>query len=292
MKYLILLLFLAVSLYAEDNQNVNEVNSIKQDLQNYENLGGRHIKPKEITTEKLNLTDNLNISSDKKIYLNDAKNSYISADSSNNMYIVVGGTRMLQIDPANVYFTFGSIVIPSTKKLHLDGGIGNTYISEVSGDNLALVAGGQTMLQADSSSIYTHDIRPNGDNTYGLGATGGRWTSVWAVNGTIQTSVSKNKKNIIELSSSTVRVPMGATFKRTEKHKVKIKGKNQTKEFDTPNMIGFIADSLPEEAFAVIFDTTTQTYIRSKEDVYTSAVIGILCTKVKELENRLKKLEK
>src|ERR1043165_5229450 len=39
-------------------------------------------------------------------------------------------------------------------------------------------------------------LEPYNDNTYGLGTSAYRWTSVYAVNGTIQTSDARLKKNI------------------------------------------------------------------------------------------------
>lgn len=41
-------------------------------------------------------------------------------------------------------------------------------------------------------------VQPGVDNSYSLGASGIRWSSVWAANGTIQTSDEREKKNIID----------------------------------------------------------------------------------------------
>lgn len=41
-------------------------------------------------------------------------------------------------------------------------------------------------------------IQPGTDNTYSLGASGIRWSSVWAANGTIQTSDEREKKDIVD----------------------------------------------------------------------------------------------
>ena len=41
-------------------------------------------------------------------------------------------------------------------------------------------------------------VQPGLDNTYSLGASGIRWSAVWAANGTIQTSDEREKKNIVD----------------------------------------------------------------------------------------------
>lgn len=177
-----------------------------------------------------------------------------------------------------------AVSILPTKLLYFDGGE-NTYIREVTGDNLQFVVGGNGIMQLDNADIYTTNLKPNGDNTYTLGANGVRWTSVWAVNGTIQTSVSDTKEDIKNLSKEKVNAPIrGATFKR----KIKIDGKDEL----TPDILGFIADGLPDEAFVSTYDEKTKTWVKSTENVYTSAVIGILCERVKALEERVSNLEK
>jgi hypothetical protein len=45
-------------------------------------------------------------------------------------------------------------------------------------------------------SIFATTLRPSADNAISLGQSGRRWTAVWAVNGTIQTSGLKDKENI------------------------------------------------------------------------------------------------
>jgi len=47
--------------------------------------------------------------------------------------------------------------------------------------------------------LYTHNVYPNADNSYSLGASGARYNEVWAANGTIQTSDIRLKKDITAL---------------------------------------------------------------------------------------------
>ena len=60
--------------------------------------------------------------------------------------------------------------------------------------NTMMQSGGPTILRLASS------LRPYDDNVHALGSTGRRWTAVWAVNGTIQTSDRRLKKNIEPLA--------------------------------------------------------------------------------------------
>jgi hypothetical protein len=43
------------------------------------------------------------------------------------------------------------------------------------------------------------DFTPDGDNVFKLGGSANRWTEVWSVNGTIQTSDVRQKENIVDL---------------------------------------------------------------------------------------------
>lgn len=49
----------------------------------------------------------------------------------------------------------------------------------------------------------TGEVGPNGDNVISLGVTGVRWSAVWAVNGTIQTSTQQEKENITPIDPVT-----------------------------------------------------------------------------------------
>jgi MYXO-CTERM domain-containing protein len=57
------------------------------------------------------------------------------------------------------------------------------------------------LMQHGSNSLATFggDVRPSSDNAYKSGGSSNRWTAVYAVNGTIQTSDARQKKDIAEL---------------------------------------------------------------------------------------------
>jgi hypothetical protein len=61
-----------------------------------------------------------------------------------------------------------------------------------------LSGGGDNFCDVDGQVFRTKAFLPIADNTYAIGSSGSRWTAVWAVNGSIQTSDKRQKKNIIK----------------------------------------------------------------------------------------------
>jgi hypothetical protein len=57
--------------------------------------------------------------------------------------------------------------------------------------------GGDNFCDVDANVFRTAAFLPLADNAYAIGSTGSRWTAVWAVNGSIQTSDEREKKDII-----------------------------------------------------------------------------------------------
>lgn len=95
------------------------------------------------------------------------------------------------------------VAINATARLYLDGtgASGDTYIEENAANTLYLVAG------AAAYGYTTGGFAPANDNARNLGGTGNRWTAVYAVNGTIQTSDRTKKRHIVP-------TPLGAEFVR------------------------------------------------------------------------------
>lgn len=177
--------------------------------------------------------------------------------------------------------------------------------------------GGQVNLYHSGTSRYEWTSSyyiPQGDNTITLGQSGNRWTAVWATNGTIQTSSSLLKKQIREIDL----LGKGAVFKDVDgispaaKSKKIVKRLGQTRVeavrgeapvYDVPrgiifkwkntpststanaDVIGFMGEDLPLEAHALREDGT-----RDPESFYTSAVIGLLCAKVRAQDAIIKEL--
>jgi hypothetical protein len=170
---------------------------------------------------------------------------------------------------------------------------------------------------------FMKNANPNGDGAVSLGQSGARWSAVWAINGAIQTSSSRLKKDIREitvnngvseltpLNEANISVPAYLTVITDGERKTiqKVPGLNQ--RYDVPraiiykwknssnpaqadaDFISFVGDDLPLEAHALRDDGT-----RDPEAFYTGAVVGILCAKVraqdaliKDLSTRLTALE-
>lgn len=89
---------------------------------------------------------------------------------------------------------------------------------------------------------------------------------VFSVNGTVQTSHSDFKEDIQELTYKTV--PPGVQFRYKDSP-------------EKPHM-GWLADDMPKEAYEWDKDGNI-----IKSSVSTSAVIGILCTAVRDLQQRV-----
>lgn len=114
-------------------------------------------------------------------------------------------------------------------------------------------------------------ITANVDNTMGCGlGTSNRWTAVYAVNGTIQTSHSSQKHDIRYIDDPII--PRGAIFK--------------WKEGNQRDHIGFISDPLPKEAYELNADGSPDL-----KGVHLSAVVGMLCSGYHKTDNRIKSLE-
>lgn len=171
------------------------------------------------------------------------------------------------------------------------------------------------------ADVYS-DWRPAFDNTYYLGNAGRRWISVYAANGVIQTSSSRLKKEIRELAfnpdgSTAINVVPNSAISMSPSLKLQtVKGSDgKEEEIVTPNlsnprqvrvprailfkwknpasakedqdMLGFMGDDLPLEAHAIRSDGT-----RDPNSFYTSAVVGILCAKVRALDTKNESQEK
>lgn len=127
---------------------------------------------------------------------------------------------------------------------------------------VSIFVAGTELIDINAAALY-----PTTDNAKTCGKSGNRWTEVWAVNGAIQTSHSSTKTDIAEVAPKNLEIPRAITFKRPD---------DPTKK----TYLGFEADSLPPEAFA-----------EDGVSVYTGSVIGVLCSHVKDLADRVAVLE-
>jgi hypothetical protein len=106
-----------------------------------------------------------------------------------NTTLETGGTELMRITDAALVAVGG---INSTL-IDFDGGTTARFYGGSATNTFGLGAGSTTYYQGDASQFY-----PTADNTRSLGVASNRYTAVWAVNGTIQTSDEREKKNIID----------------------------------------------------------------------------------------------
>lgn len=167
----------------------------------------------------------------------------------------------------------------------------STGFSRLDTGTIAISASSFRVMDIDPTFIrFLQDAIPNDDGaTQSLGHSGARWKAVWAANGTIQTSVSKEKRDMREIvsgstvtatlvdrSSDTYRVPRGIIFK----------WKSHQGKADDKDIIGFDGDDLPQEAHAINSDGS-----RDPDNFYTSSVVGLLCSKVRDQDRMINDLQ-
>ena len=193
---------------------------------------------------------------------------------ANQLGFSTGGQFRVGIyDDGTTRFTFpGSASVPTISYSSQN----NTGIYFPSTASIGFTVNGNLRMyvqDSDATLNLAAHLWPVTTNTYGIGKSGKVWTDVWATNGTIQTSHSSTKVNIETVNVVDAAVPEAIYFSRPD-------------EQSGLQQLGFLADNLPEECFAILPDGT-----RSATDVYTSSVIGILCAQVKSLLERIVILE-
>lgn len=221
------------------------------------------------------------------IYVQDGTVSFPSFsfmnDSDTGMYLAGAGLLSFASDGIlKMWFSGATCALKNGTVLSLEAGSAatpsltfngdtNTGIYWVSADAAELTAGGALI------ATWRNDVgryfEPGADNAVGLGRSGVRWTSVWAVNGTIQTSMSCTKENIIELQPEECSVPIPAKFNRP--------GEDPTKP-----RLGWIGDDLPDEAHPV-----DENGNRVSDCIYTDAVLAQLCLAARNDYERLAAIE-
>lgn len=197
-----------------------------------------------------------------------------------NMY--TNGSLRWQMDgnltasgTGKLYVSDGSAAVPAISFTNdTDTGIFRTGANAfqlvcggVAAMNIAV--GGNLLIPAAAGDFSTNRILPNADNTYNLGSAGARWGTVFAATGTINTSHSSTKSNIVELDWQRIDIPQGVEYDR-----------------DGRRHMGYLNDCLPDVARPFNEDGTI-----SRRDNYENAVIGILCSVVKGLRDEVTALK-
>ena len=145
----------------------------------------------------------------------------------------------------------------------------NTGIFRGGTDVVAVSVGGTRIADFNTTVNRTMvTFQPATDNAFTLGGASSRWTTVYATNGTINTSHSSTKSNIVEIDPTQVALPEGVFYDR-----------------DGRRYVGYINDSLPIEARPIENGKIEETMN------YEHSVIGVLCAHVKKLTEEVAALK-
>lgn len=182
----------------------------------------------------------------------------LGIDNSNSDVMVFSTTAGGTAKPGT-----GDVLIVAPNGLqHLDGTAAIPGLSFINDSDTGLFRTASNELAVSLGGTHEYNFTsiqfsPAGDNLNRLGSGSARWTEVHAVNGTIQTSHSSTKQNIVALDPSQVAVPEGVFYER-----------------DGRRWLGYLNDVLPAEGRPLDNELAN----------YEQAVIGVLCAHVKKLE--------
>ena len=183
----------------------------------------KHLITQKTKTSKLSISGTDTVISSDFVPNQDATHKLgLSSSNTFNLYgnkvLINGGTNDTSVMGTNIEVRTGvNAMIQSiyfnTDRRDMYMGIGyengdnsnngfTMAISRGAGDNPKLCF----LLQKDGTIynrglVRTNDIRPNVDNTYGLGSSGFRWDDIFCVNSTINTSDERQKIDIATLDT-------------------------------------------------------------------------------------------
>ena len=270
------------------------------------------IKASSITADKLNLTGAITFGDLSTALQNDINDAYSMAEDAQDVvggwtyrgttYIdgskIMAGTVMASILQGGTVELLdrnedvsGSISIQPAStsdeaiRFESEGGMA----LDAMGGTLYLESRGRIILNPGTEVDCQADLIPGGDNRYALGYSRYRWTDVYAVNGTIQTSDANQKNSIQPLPAQYVSMLDRITPKRYKLND------GQSGRYH----VGFIAQDVEAAmAAAGITDMEFAGWIKDVDtdgnEVYMlryNEFMAILLAKIKELEQKLTILE-
>lgn len=207
-----------------------------------------------------------------------------------NMDVTIAGTRKVNFAAGGVSILSGELFLPDgvvtgpSIRFTSDTDTG-IYYGGTAGDVFITCAGAISARFRDGSTSFHvsgterlalsgTDFVPVGDDEVGLGTTDNRWAEVFSAIGTINTSHSSAKTDIVDIPQ--VIIPQGKMFKRIRNGVVTDR-----------NYIGYINDPLPVECRSMGKDG-----VYSETDNYENAVAGMLCAGYHEHDEKIKRLER
>lgn len=270
------------------------------------------IKANSITADKLNLTGAITFGDLSTALQNDINDAYSMAEGAQDVvggwtyrgttYIdgskIMAGTVMASILQGGTVELLdrnedvsGSISIQPAStsdeaiRIESEGGMALDAV----GGTLYLESQGRIILNPGTEIDCQADLLPGGDNRYPLGSSGYRWTDVYAVNGTIQTSDANQKNSIEPLPAQYVSMLDQITPKRYKLND------GQSGRYH----VGFIAQDVEAAmAAAGITDMEFAGWIKDMDTdgnaVYMlryNEFMAIILAKIKALEQKLTTME-
>lgn len=270
------------------------------------------IKANSITADKLNLTGAITFGDLSTALQNDINDAYSMAEDAQDVvggwtyrgttYIdgskIMAGTVMASILQGGTVELLdrnedvsGSISIQPAStsdeaiRIESEGGMALDAV----GGTLYLESQGRIIINPGTEIDCQADLLPGGDNRYPLGSSGYRWTDVYAVNGTIQTSDANQKNSIEPLPAQYVSMLDQITPKRYKLND------GQSGRYH----VGFIAQDV--EAAMAVAGITDMEFAGWIKDVDTDGnavymlryneFMAIILAKIKALEQKLTTME-
>lgn len=219
------------------------------------------------------------------VYLGPLDTAILTINKSNG-FVGIGKdvTPLYPVDVKGASRFIGNMGIqapPDTNTLR----VGNVTGSAIGIGTAERIADGGTNNLAISGTL-----RPLTDNTYGLGFSKLRWTSVWAVNGVIQTSDARDKTNIRNLNYGLKEI--------MQLHTVRYNWKDAVEEGDKLGIVAQeIQQVLPEVVrnwdYSIDEQTGKKTKVTSdKLGVAYSDIIPVLINSIQEQQKEIEDLKR
>jgi hypothetical protein len=161
------------------------------------------------TTGSTTSTPHLFLGTNLSMFNGGSDDSYFGSNFYYNsawFYRTANKASMIQQDGGNIVFkntdttgtANGALTWSERMRITSDGTLRLTRASGTVDFSVFQTGGGDNFCDVSATSFRTNTHLPINDNTSALGSSGSRWSVVWAVNGSIQTSDEREKKDIVD----------------------------------------------------------------------------------------------